>query len=148
MLSLAHTATGALIATRIANPLLSIPLIFASHYLEDYILHWDCGTGLSNGSRNRSDALKYELLDLFVSFLFILIVFQLPHNSLNYSAWFGGFISLLPDFMESPRNFLKWEPVWLKPINRFHKQFHRSTPNIAKGLLPQILVLLAVSILA
>src|SRR5690554_6365101 len=105
MLSLAHTATGALIATKIPNPLISVPLILASHYLQDAILHWDVGTGLSNGTRKKKDAFNYELIDLALSFIFIYFFFQQPSSTLNYSAWLGAFVSLIPDFLEAPRNF-------------------------------------------
>lgn len=146
MLSLAHTATGAYLATKIPNPLLSIPLILASHYLEDYILHWDVGTGLSNGSKKPNDAFKHELIDLCLSFMFVFLIFQLPHSQLNYAAWLGAFTSLLPDFVEFPKNFLDWEPAFLKPFNQFHHHFHHSTANILVGLTPQLILLLFISL--
>lgn len=148
MLSLAHTATGAYLATQFPNPLVSIPLILASHYLEDHITHWDVGTGLSNGSKKIQDAFRHELVDLALSFVFIFLIFQVSHTTINYLAWFGAFVSLIPDFLEAPRNFINWEPKWLKPINKFHSLFHNSTPNIARGLTPQLAILTAIALLA
>lgn len=144
MLSLAHTATGAAIAAAIPNPLIAYPLVLASHYFEDYVLHWDVGTGLSKGIKKRSDAIKHEFIDLGLSFLFIYFVFQFGKHDINYHIWFGAFLALVPDFLEAPRNFLKWEPWFLKPINNFHGHFHNSTPNILLGLSPQIALLLAI----
>ncbi len=144
MLSLAHSATGAFIATAVPNPLISTPLILASHYLEDYILHWDVGTGLSAGTRTRSDAIKYEFIDLLITIIFVYLIFQLDSSTLNLHAWYGAFVALVPDFLEAPRNFLGKEPAWLKPLNRFHNRFHHSTPNILLGLTPQILLLIAI----
>jgi len=148
MLSIAHTATGALIATKISNPLISLPLILASHYIEDSILHWDAGTGLSSGVKTPSDAFKHEIIDMALSIIFILLIFQLPHSQLNLNAWLGAFVSLIPDFLEAPRNFLKQEPTWLRPINRFHAKFHHSTSNVFVGLLPQLILLIIVVIIA
>lgn len=141
MLSISHAATGAFIATRVPNPLLAIPLVLASHYAEDWILHWDVGTGLSNGSRKRSTAIFLELFDLGIAALLVYYLFQAGNSELNIMAWAGAFTGLLPDFLEAPRNFLHYNPWWLKPINDFHHGFHHSTPNMLLGLAPQIVVL-------
>lgn len=140
MLSIAHTVTGAFIATTVPNPLLSVPLIFASHYLEDWIPHWDVGTGLSSGKRKRSSAILLEIVELSISVGLIYFFWQYGNSEIAWNAWFGFFMSLLPDFMEAPRNFLKWEPRILHFFNELHGQFHHSTPNMALGLLPQIIV--------
>jgi len=143
MLSLAHSATGAYIATSIPNPFLAIPLIFLSHYLEDWIPHWDVGTGLSSGKRKKSTAIALELLDLALTVALIYWLWQSGSNTLNTSAWWGAFVGIVPDFMEAPRNFWKWEPGFLKPFNEVHGWFHHSTPNVAFGLAPQLITLIA-----
>lgn len=142
MLSISHALTGAFIATKVANPLFSIPLILASHYLEDWILHWDVGTGLSNGSRRKSTAILLEIGDLLIAAFLIYLWFQHGDTSLDWRAWYGAFFGLLPDFLEAPRNFLHYNPWWLKPFNDFHHGFHHSTPNMLLGLLPQLVVLI------
>jgi hypothetical protein len=77
----------------------------------------------------------------------ILYLWQITSTPLTIHVWVGVFFSLLPDFMEAPRNFLKWEPDWLKPFNQFHHNFHHSTPNKVLGLLPQIIVIATVAFL-
>ncbi len=144
MLSLAHATTGAFIATKVTNPLLAIPLIIASHYIEDWILHWDVGTGLSSGKREKRTAILLELGDLALTGILIYALFQSGKTTLNTAAWFGGFLALVPDFLEAPRNFLSYNPAWLKPLNDFHHGFHHSTPNMLLGLLPQVFVLAAI----
>ncbi len=140
MLSISHSLTGAFIATKLPNPLLYIPLTLASHYLEDWILHWDVGTGLSNGTRKKSTAILLELGDLALSVVLIYWLFQASSPTLAIHAWIGAFMGLLPDFVEAPRNFLKFNPWWLKPFNDFHHGFHHSTPNMLLGLAPQVVV--------
>ena len=140
MLSISHALTGAFIASKVQNPILAIPLVLASHYLEDWILHWDVGTGLSNGTRKKETAILLELFDLAIAVGLVYWWFQAGSMVLNTDAWFGAFLGLLPDFVEAPRNFLHFNPWWLKPLNDFHHGFHHSTPNIVLGLLPQILV--------
>lgn len=146
MLSISHALTGAFIATKVGNPLLAIPLILASHYIEDYTLHWDVGTGLTNGSRKKRDAILLELADLAITGILIILLFQVGKTGLQFPAYWGGFVGLLPDFIEAPRNFFKFNPWWLKPFNDFHYKFHRSTPNMLLGLLPQVAVVAAVVI--
>lgn len=138
MLSISHTLTGAFLASTLQHPLLFIPTVFASHYLEDWFPHWDVGTGLSSGKRRRQDAIIMELGELVISFALLWGIFQYGKSDIQWLAWIGAFIALVPDFLEAPRNFLRREPWWLKPINAFHGAFHHSTPNILIGLTPQI----------
>lgn len=146
MLSISHAVTGAFIAVKIGNPYLAIPLILLSHYLEDAVPHWDAGTGLSTGKKTRAMAIKHGLIDLALAGIFVLTFY--PQNPSSLSAlllatpiW-GAFFGLFPDFLESPRNFLKYEPWFLKPLNRFHHSFHHSIPRMFDGLFPQILLLI------
>lgn len=151
MLSISHAATGAFLAAKLHNPLLYVPAVLVSHYIEDWILHWDVGTGLSNGTRKKSTAFILEVFDLLLA---VGIVFAMyPTSPLHpiqniFSGQFGGLdpyvgalIALLPDFLEAPRNFFLWNPSFLKPINAFHHSIHRSTSNIIKGLWPQLVLL-------
>jgi hypothetical protein len=141
MLSVSHAATGALIATKLPHPALYIPLILAFHYLEDWIPHWDVGTGLSNGTRTRRAAFILEIFDLMIVVALIYFFWQIDQTALNIHAWAGAFVSLTPDFLEAPRNFLKSEPWFLKPLNDFHAKWHESTHRMALGLIPQILLI-------
>ncbi len=141
MLSISHALTGAFLAVKLKNPILYIPATLASHYIEDWILHWDVGTGLSNGTRKRCDAILLELIDLALAAVLVFALFQAGRQGLQTDAWIGMFFGLLPDFIEAPRNFLKFNPWWLKPFNDFHHNFHHSTPNIFLGLLPQFVVI-------
>ena len=147
MLSVSHAATGAFIATKLPHPILYVPLILASHYLEDWIPHWDVGTGLSNGTRSRRTAFILELFDLSVAVILVYFLWQNGQNTFNISAWTGVIISLTPDFFEAPQNFLYFEPQFFKKINKLHRYFHHSTPNIILGLMPQVLLLIVIWIL-
>ncbi|MFH2086036.1 MAG: hypothetical protein ABII21_04615 [bacterium] len=148
MLSISHAVTGAFIATKVTNPVIAIPLIFLSHYMEDAIPHWDAGTGLGKGVKSPRLALRHEYLDLVLAAIFVLLYFplssydpsSLPSHLHDPQIW-GAFLGLLPDFIEAPRNFWKYEPRWLKPINKFHQSFHHSIPRVLDGLAPQLLLL-------
>lgn len=149
MLSISHAVTGAFIAVKVGNPALAIPLILLSHYLEDAIPHWDAGTGLGSGQKSRHAAFIHGSIDLVLAGILIFVFFS-PHITLpldpksslliSTPLW-GAFAGLFPDFLEAPRNFLKYEPWFLKPLNRFHHSFHHSIPRTLDGLAPQILLL-------
>jgi hypothetical protein len=147
MLSIPHALTGSFIASKLPDPILYIPLAIGMHYLQDWIPHWDVGTGLSSGKRKRSTAIKLELIDLAITIGMIFWFWQRGESTILYHIWLGAFFGLLPDFLEAPRNFLKWEPGFLKPFNNFHHNFHHSIPNRALGLAPQVVVVLCIWLL-
>lgn len=145
MLSIAHATTGAFIATKIANPIIGIPIALASHYILDATPHWDAGTGLSSGKKTPKQAFIAEIPDLILSAVLVLLFFQLGRplefTISGLAPYWGAFFGIFPDFLEAPRNFLKKEPKFLKPLNDFHHSFHNSTPDKLKGLIPQILLI-------
>lgn len=144
MLSIAHGLTGALIATKIQNPLLSAPLILASHFLEDFIPHWDVGQGLSKGKKSHHHAFWQELTtDLPASILLVYLFFG-TGDPLSPLPWYGWFVGLLPDFLEFPYLFLNWRFFPIKELARFHKYFHHSIPHKIRGLAPQVLLIIAI----
>ena len=148
MLSIPHALTGAYIASKFPHPAVYIPLTIAAHYLQDWIPHWDVGTGLSKGKRKRSTAIILELFELAITGALIYYFWKdLAPADLMIHIWIGAFCGLLPDFMEAPRNFLKWEPFFLKPFNEFHGKFHHSIPNMWVGLAPQIVLVIAIYLL-
>jgi hypothetical protein len=154
MLSVSHAVTGAFIASKIPDPSLAIPLVLASHYLEDAVPHWDAGTGLGKGIKTPHTALLHEIPDLLMAAAVVLVFFPLPLRSLLEPATYlsspqiwGALLGILPDILEAPRNFLRQEPFYLKHINKFHNLFHHSIPRIAAGLAPQLLLLVCLWLL-
>lgn len=141
MLSIAHAATGAFIATKIHNPYLSVPLILASHFLEDFIPHWDVGQGLTKKIKSYKDAFIQELLTDFPASILIVFFFFQYGQPFSIYPWLGWFIALLPDFLEFPYLFLNWRFTPIKQFGIFHKFWHHSVPDKVRGLLPQVLVL-------
>lgn len=144
MLSIAHGSTGALIASKIPNPLISIPLVLASHYLEDRVPHWDVGQGLTKKKKSKKAAFLEELfIDFPLSIIFVYFVFQHGHP-FDWRPWLGWFFGLLPDFLEFPYLFMGMKGFPFGVLAKFHTWCHRSTPDKLWGLLPQITVILAV----
>lgn len=147
MLSIAHGVTGALIATKIGNPYISIPLIIAAHFIEDYIPHWDVGQGLTKKVKSHKAAFWQELLTDFPASILLVYFFFQYGKPFSILPWLGWFFALLPDFFEFPYMFLGWRFFPIKQLARIHKFFHHSIPNKLLGLLPQILLLTIIYLL-
>ncbi|SRR5258706_3722765 len=144
MLSIAHGPTGAFIASKIPNPFLSIPLVLASHFLEDRVPHWDVGQGLTKKTKSKKSAFLQELFtDFPLSILIVYLFFQIG-RPFDWHIWMGWFVGLLPDFLEFPYLFLKVRFTPIKELAAFHKWCHRSIPNKFQGLWPQAVVLIVI----
>ncbi len=147
MLSIAHGPTGALIASKISNPYISIPLILASHFLEDRVPHWDVGQGLTHKKKSKKAAFLQELFFDFPFSILIVYLFFQAGRPFDYRPWLGWFFGLLPDFIEFPYLFLNFRGPIMKKFAAFHNWCHRSTSNKFWGLLPQVLVILLILLL-
>jgi hypothetical protein len=141
MLSVSHAATGAFIASKLPHPLLYIPLAIGLHFLEDWIPHWDAGTGLTNGNRTRRAAFVLGLIDLFAAAGLVYFFWQAGQTSLQTHVWVGALAALSPDLVGAPKMFLGIEFKFMKKFHAFHEYVHTSTPQILIGLLPQALLI-------
>jgi hypothetical protein len=144
MLSIPHSLTGAYIASQIPHPIVYGPLALAAHYLEDWIPHWDFGTGMNSGKRKKSTAIIFEIGELIISVILIYLFFQKGIEQIQWHVWAGALMCILPDLLDAPRNFLKLRMKFLDPIYKLHHFFHHSTPNMIFGLLPQVIVVVAI----
>lgn len=153
MLSISHATTGAFVASKFMNPLIYVPAAVALHFMEDWIPHWDIGEGMCEGRRSRRAAFYLGVLDLVLAAV-IIWWFWLSRYSLleiltfkQPIAWHimaGALAGILPDLIEAPKIFLGIEIKLFKPITRFHERFHHSIPHKIRGLIPQILLLIAI----
>lgn len=106
MTATAHVIVGTVIAAKIGNPTLAIPIAVASHVVLDLIPHWDTATNRKDKSRKRL------FIDSFVDVLtatavsYTIIVFFFPKTDLFYAATIALF-ALLPDILMAPYLFLR-----------------------------------------
>jgi len=106
MTATGHAVIGTIIAAKIGNPALAIPLAVLSHIAADAFPHWDPGTNRDKKSHNR---FVFEgFADVFFSILVtILIVFFLfPGTSLIY-AFIIVFAAQGFDWLSMPYLFFK-----------------------------------------
>lgn len=128
-----HALTGALIATVVGQPLLAIPLAFASHFACDVIPHF--GTNMKFGSTHMFVRLGVDGLVAILLALFL--ISRGVHNPFFLAV--SGFAAMSPD--------LAWLYYGLKhgdhvdaPLDRFtrwHSRIQKSETPI--GLLPELI---------
>lgn len=121
MTATSHAIIGTVIAAKIGNPGLAIPLALASHVAADLIPHWDTLTNRKDKSWNRLiiDTIYDGMLALILSYS--LIVFLFPSTSYLY-ALFIMFFAILPDLLHGPYTFFgikqfKWAYDFGKKTN-------------------------------
>lgn len=122
MTATAHSLVGAVIAAKIGNPALAIPIAFASNFLLDVVPHWDVGTHWHD--RPIAKTFLYAALDVFLGLGLSLLLFS---HSTNFSyLLFMIFVATMADWLEAPYIFLKLKIppfYWFYQIqSKFHKK--------------------------
>lgn len=84
MTATGHALIGTVIAAKVPDPLVAIPLALASHLAADVLPHWDSGTHgrEKNGNRLLTEAVVDVLLGFALSYLTIAVFF--PETNLAY----------------------------------------------------------------
>lgn len=137
MLETPHVALGTAIAVAIPNPLISIPLSFASHFILDMTPHWNphLNTETKKYGYLTNKTLLIIGLDLACAALLVTFV-----SKGNINIILASFASILPDVVEGPYFLLGWKSELVKKWIKFQKSI-QSDANLFWGLLTQILVI-------
>ncbi|MBI2622772.1 MAG: hypothetical protein HYW64_01620, partial [Candidatus Levybacteria bacterium] len=85
MTATGHAVIGTVIAAKVGNPALAIPLALASHIAADFIPHWDTGTNREKKGLQR--VLFETIFDVLLSFAlsYGLLVFLFPKTEPLYA---------------------------------------------------------------
>jgi hypothetical protein len=98
MTATSHALVSGAIVAAIPDPLVSLPLVFASHFIMDAVPHWDFGTNWRD--RSKSETGLIAILDTIVGFTVTYFVFggkvELPLLMLAMT------LGNLPDWLEAP----------------------------------------------
>lgn len=107
MTATAHAVIGTVIAAKIGNPYLAIPLALASHFVLDMVPHWDAAVGSPAKDKKRIfvESVGDVLLGLTLSYS--VIIFLFPQTNIFY-AFFMIIVAQLPDWLFAPYYFLNW----------------------------------------
>ncbi|MEK7534697.1 MAG: hypothetical protein AAB600_05230 [Patescibacteria group bacterium] len=146
MTATAHAVIGTIIAAKIGNPALSIPIAIASHIVADAIPHWDTATNLAQ--KGQKKVIFDSLIDLVIGFIlsYILIVVVFPKTSLPYT-FFLILVSQSLDWLMVPYRLFNIN----FPIFRWSYKFQKLFDNRQDkpwGIINQVAVLILLVILA
>ena len=146
MTATGHAVIGTVIAAKIGNPALAIPIALGSHILADMFPHWDLGINRDKKSKNRfiSEAVIDVIAGLIITFLLVSIFF--PSTDLIY-AFAVAFAAQFFDWAGAPYLFLgiKNPPVFYW-IYKFQKGFDRGEDTL-RGKVGQVAILCVIVVL-
>lgn len=144
MTATAHAVIGTIIAAKIGNPTLAIPIAIASHVAADLIPHWDTLTNKKTKSRTRlfTDTIFDGLLALTLSYSIIVLLF--PSISYFYVLVIM-FFATLPDWLHMPYTFFN-----IRQFKWAYDFGHWTNKTLDKpwGVITQIVTVIAVTLLA
>jgi hypothetical protein len=146
MTSTTHALIGTVIAARIGNPALAIPIALASHFIVDAIPHWDTAYHRAQNSKERF--IITSATDVLLGFVlsYLLIVLFFPATNIFY-AFLIIIVAQLPDWITAPYLFLNWN---FPPFNLSYelgKKFDSSI-GLPWGFVNQVVVVVALILVA
>jgi len=141
-----HVIIGAAIASKIPNPLLSIPLAFGSHFLLDLSPHWN--PHLYKETKKYGKPSKKSTLIVVADALVSLAVGgffayqKMPDIRSAVIILLACFAAVLPDLIEAPFFFLKKRSPAIKKWIVFHRSMQFNT-SLVPGIISQIALIIA-----
>lgn len=137
MTATSHAIIGTIIAAKIGNPTLAIPIAIASHIALDAIPHWDTATNKNKKTFRKmfTDSFCDVMLGFILSYLLIILFF--PKTNLSY-AFLMIFASQFFDWATAPYYFFKIKAF--KCVYSFQKLFDRDL-DLPWGLVIQVIPL-------
>lgn len=146
MTATAHAVLGTIIAAKVGNPALAIPLAIASHIAADIFPHWDTATNRAKKGMKR--VIAESFVDLVLGFLlsFAIVFLLFPQTNLIYVLILILAAQSL-DWLMLPYYFLNINFPLFKWAYKFQKSFNH---NLDKpwGIINQIAILVLIVILA
>ncbi|MCX6706262.1 MAG: hypothetical protein NTV24_04145 [Candidatus Woesebacteria bacterium] len=148
MLETPHALLGAVIAVKLGNPALSIPIAFASHFILEKVPHWNPHLTKETIKYGQPTKQSTTIVIIDSSLALILgsaIAFsQAPNTAMVIGTLLSSFAAVLPDLIEAPYFFLKVRNnKYIKRWIKFQKGIQVDAPPFW-GLLTQVLTIAAI----
>lgn len=126
MTAINHSITGSIIAVSITNPVIGLPLAFASHFILDLLPHFGFHTVAKAGSKDYRAIVKF---DTFITIVFFIISTFAGYRA-GFDIWLvplGSFFAWCPDIMwyKHYQNDIKGEDKHWDIIRKTHKKIQR-----------------------
>ncbi len=143
MLELPHVLVGAAIATSVSNPVLAFPLALASHFITDYIPHWNphINTEIKKYGSITQKSLLILAADSGGALVLGASIAYLKSQSLSQFLVIMAccLMAVLPDVLEIPYYFFKQKIKWMEDLITFQRSHQWNVP-VLWGMLAQIIV--------
>jgi len=146
MLETPHVVVGAAIASKITNPLLSIPISFLSHFVLEKVPHWNPHLNAETEKYGKPtqkstiiavvDVTTSLIIGSFISYK------ALPNVNQSLNILACCLVASLPDIVEGPYFFLGYRNIILKKWIDWQKSIQIDTSFIP-GVLSQTATILA-----
>lgn len=145
MTATSHAIIGAVIAAKIGNPAIAIPVAILSHIAADAFPHWDTGT--NRLKKNRSRFFLETLIDVALGLIisFILLRFLFPSTDLIY-AFVIILASQALDWSTAPFNFFNTQSPPFSTLYYFQKTFDNRLDK-PWGIIGQVAILIFIIVL-
>ncbi len=143
MLETPHTLVGAALATKIPNPVISLPLALASHFILDKLPHWNphlCTEKKENGKiSKKSFAIVFFDSSIALASGTAIAATQ-SKNFIHFLVIMTAcFLSVLPDVIEFPYFFLNKKSALMEKWISFQKSIQNNA-DLPWGIITQIIV--------
>ena len=120
MTATGHAIIGTVIAAKIGDPLIAVPLAVASHFLADALPHWD--TSYHREQKSKKKFFIQSFADVAVGFAasYALIIAFFPETNLAY-AFLMILAAQAPDWLTAPYLFfnMKFAPfTWVYKMQK------------------------------
>lgn len=146
MLETPHVVVGAAIATKIGNPLLAIPLSFASHFILEKVPHWNphLNTETEKYGKPTTQSTIIVIADATTALITgsYLASRVLPDTFFALTILLSCFASVLPDVVEAPHFFLGKRIELIKKWIKWQKSIQVDTSPIP-GIATQLITIAA-----
>src|SRR3989344_7625519 len=144
MTATGHAIIGTVIAAKVGNPFLAIPLAIATHFITDAIPHWDIAT--HRKEKSKANLILEAISDVLLGFVlsFLLLVFLFPATS-PYYAFLMILVSQAPDWLTAPYYFFGIKSFkWAYKLQKFFdKELDKPW-----GIITQIALLILIILIA
>jgi hypothetical protein len=151
MLELPHTLVGATIATKIPNPLISLPLAFFSHFLLDLLPHWNPSlySETKKFGKPTPRSTKIVIIDTLLSLAggFFLAYQVLPNFTQAVVIILACFLAVVVDVIEGFYFFFGVRGKFLENLIEFQHRY-QGKASLIPGLVIQLAVVIITLFLA
>jgi hypothetical protein len=146
MTATGHAVIGTVIAAKVSNPAIAIPVAIASHFLADAFPHWD--TGYHRKQKSKQKFITESLLDVFLGFAVSLAIVKLffPQTAISYT-FLMVVMAQLPDWLSAPYLFFDMKFVPFCWIYNLQKKFD-SRLDLPWGFINQVAAIVLIIFIA